>query len=203
MAFTGELLEIGPQGSYNKEWMYVSTSDSFGSASTDGYFNSVTSVLKRNDTILIIGNDNKPNKMYVTSASGASTVTIAPMNAYVMQSGVPGANYSIVVLTDGSATNNQDILVDVKLMITEVIVTLRGAGTASDTIQVQTASGAANVTNAVDISSGADNAVIGAGTIDHANATFDVGDTVRIRQVDGGSSDCPICQVELRGVLML
>ena len=75
MAFTGKLSYMGPAGSLgNRSWKAEQLTDTLDNIKGSGYFNSVTTTLRKNDHILIVGSDGQQN-IYVTSESGAATVT--------------------------------------------------------------------------------------------------------------------------------
>lgn len=196
MAFSGEINYLTPQGVAKnaiRMWSYK-TDDALSAVAVSGYFNDITLSLRQRD-LIVVGGSVETRIYEVTSATEAATVTIAPYNAYTNNAGTPGSLRYISYTTPGDAST-KDIVVSEKLRIFDVSVYLKAAGSASDTIQIQTAGGTNDITNAMDIS-GADKTVVRAGTVDDAHNTIEVGGTIRINQVDGGGNDSPACQVTL------
>lgn len=77
MAYTGNLFYSTPAGiNGDRGWKYSNSSDTLTQIKASGYFNSVTNVVRRFDTIEIHGSDGK-QFVFVNSASGAPTVTTA------------------------------------------------------------------------------------------------------------------------------
>lgn len=87
---------------------------------------------------------------------------------------------------DGGAAADDDWVARVPLTVVDVIAQhTGGAGEASDTLQLKDGDDNA-ISDALDWS-GADNAIVRAGTIDDAYATLAVGDTLRVTTVDDDS----------------
>lgn len=121
----------------------------------------------------------------------------------VSEAGSGETTASIVVghrgVISGGATSNTDIVLEQAFRLIAFQYTLNGSGTASDTIQVFNGTGANNITEAIDISSGSANDIFTAQTRDNAFITFAASETLRITLTDGGGSDVPGGQWEIWG----
>jgi len=72
-------------------WRYSSL-DTIATQAASGYFNNATRELKRNDSIELVDlTNNVVEKTYVTSASGAATVTVDPPLAFTQEASVADA----------------------------------------------------------------------------------------------------------------
>jgi hypothetical protein len=81
MAYTGNLYFTAPAGSQgNRTWKYENTADTLADIKASGYFNSVTTTLRQYDGVEVLGSDGK-EWIYISSASGAATVTSAQFSA--------------------------------------------------------------------------------------------------------------------------
>lgn len=194
MAFNGNLEHLGPQGAYGvDQWTYDSDSDSAGTVMSSGYFNNVAAKLQKNDLIYITGNNDITVLCKVTSNSYATPVTLATYNRGNTGSYGSPSNYLVQAMA-GGATANNEIEALVKMRIIDCKVILKAAGSASDTLKLQTEGGTNDISNAMDIS-GADKSVVRVGTLDDAHATIDAGDKIRVLETDGGGNDSPACDV--------
>lgn len=141
--------------------------------------------------------------MFLLKAAGTSEDTLQLFNGSnaITEAVQISNNQKEPVLYDitvtGGSTADYDIEVDDAFTITDAWFRLEAAGTASDTLQVK--NGSTAVSDAVDISSGGDHDIIRIGEIDNAQIAFAAGDTLRIAQVDGGSSDCPAARAIVQG----
>ena len=109
----------------------------------------------------------------------------------------PNFELAYTVLTAGGATADTDIVIDVKMLVTEVLVINLAAGTVSDTITVKNGSDA--ITEAIDISV-ADGITSRNASIDLAYTEIPVAGTLRVTETDGGGNDSPSCMVIVKGI---
>lgn len=202
MAYTTGLNLIGPSTSGNHIWQYTTT-DTAAVVSASGYFNAAAANLINQDVIMVFGPESVPTTYIVSSADGAAVVTTTGSGAYSLDSGVPGQSVNIIRSMPGGATVNRDLVITNKVRINGVTVQLAGAGSSGDTIQVKTAAGASNITNAIDISSAVSGQLVSATNIDPNQGVVAAGATVRFAAVDGGGSNSPACFVILNCTLVV
>lgn len=98
----------------------------------------------------------------------------------------------IPIACTGGATANFDATLTNKMRIADFWVVLKGAGSASDTVQLF--NGANAISDALDISAGGDKDVFRAGELDDAYHEVAASGTLRVTVTDGGGSDVPACQ---------
>jgi hypothetical protein len=99
---------------------------------------------------------------------------------------------------DGASANNDIVLTYASRILDVFAIKTDGAGNAGNTVQLQTAGGAANVTDAFDMDV-VDTTVVRALTIDDAQRNFANGATLRIRRVTtGGNSAVEVYVLVLR-----
>ena len=100
--------------------------------------------------------------------------------------------------TPGGATANTDVTLNDAISICALYVHTQASGTAGDTVQIQTASGAANVSQVYNLApaQAGDNISL---RITPPNGVFSAGAGMRIAQVDGGGNDSPELRVTLIG----
>ena len=106
-----------------------------------------------------------------------------------------GANPIIFALTipDAATANYDWTLPNYGLRLVDVwaVKTGAGAGASANTLQVQTAGGAANVTGAISMQV-ADTRLARVGVIDDANHVFAAAATIRVRSVKAGENSAAI-----------
>lgn len=97
------------------------------------------------------------------------------------------------------ASTSTDVVLEYQTRILDMFaIKTAGAGAAGNTIQLQTAAGANNITDAIDMNV-ADTTVVRTGTVDDAFATVAAGGTLRVDLVkSGGDSAAQVYIVGLR-----
>lgn len=154
------------------------------------------------DTGIMVGNGSTATIVTVSgdatlANTGALTIADSILNGSNV-SNVADANVigGIPVIhritTAGGATANTDVTLTHKTRILDCWIVNRGAGTASDTVQILNSTNA--ISDAVDIS-GADNTIARISTIDDAYEEIAASGTLRVTETDGGSSDSPSVDV--------
>jgi len=128
----------------------------------------------------------------------AGAVTGSKIASYAVDDVAASMPYMLVFDTAGGATANADKTITYKMTITEVYVINKADGTPGDTIQLQTASGANNITNPINVG-GVSGTKTGASDLHTTYSVIDAGGTLRIAQTDGGGSDSPACRVVVVG----
>lgn len=133
---------------------------------------------------------------------GAVIVTITggafvPPNVAVAQV-LPGIPVEYHIDVANAATNDVDVVLTKKTLITDVeVIKTGGNGAASNTITVK--NGANAISDAIDMNVN-DKVVKRAGEIDDAQSTIAAGGTLRVASVKSGGNAA--CKVIVRGVLV-
>lgn len=129
------------------------------------------------------------------AASAVTTAKLADQNitaAKLSNTSITGSLAGIPVVWEievAGTTANYDVVVSNKCRITDLIVLKAPAdGGAGTTIQLKTSGGAANITNALDLNTTTDGAVVRASTIDLANRQVAAGTTLRLAATQGAGS---------------
>lgn len=118
--------------------------------------------------------------------------------ANVASGGVKGAIPVVYYQTVASGANGDtDITVDNKFRVFEVVVILKGAGTAGSLLTVK--NGATAISDAIDVSAGGDKAIFRASTIDDAQMDVAASGTLRFTKASTGG-DFPGAEVYVFGV---
>lgn len=89
---------------------------------------------------------------------------------------------------DGASSNVDIVLTHATRVVDVMVIKTDGAGGAGDTIQIQTAGGANNVSDAIDINI-ADQTTARAGTIDDAFQDFAAAATLRVARVKASGAN--------------
>jgi len=126
----------------------------------------------------------------VSSLTGAHAAVLADVAT------TPGIVLCHSVAVAGGADANTDVALDYKFRFSHAKVTLQAAGTAGSLITVQ--NGATAITDAIDISAGADKAVFNNAEVDDAQRDIAAAGTLRVANASTGA-DCPACLVEVFG----
>lgn len=126
--------------------------------------------------------------VYAGRASRAKTsgATTAYVNLNLPRPLAAGTPFAITVAVASGAAADVDTIVRQDCRVIDVVAQQNGAGEASDTLTVQ--EGANAITDAM-AWSGADKAVVRAGTIDDAYASLSAGDTLRVSPSDDDAGD--------------
>ena len=109
--------------------------------------------------------------------------------AAVTSSGTPYVPLAIEIVTAAGATNNADVVVTEKMVVTDVHFIQTGAGASSDTIRVTNGTGSNHITAALDASNTAAGTLVRAANLTTANITLSAVATLRATHTDNSGSD--------------
>ncbi len=123
--------------------------------------------------------------------TGDKVAVVADVN---VDGGVPVMHR---ILLASGADANVDVVLNDKTRITDVVVILKGAGTTGADVQVQNVTTA--ITDLIDVSSGADEAVFRAATIDDAQHEVAAAANLRVAYSSTGG-DFPGAEVYVTGM---
>lgn len=124
--------------------------------------------------VLITGSNLAPTVPAI--ATGAQT----PSGLMIFQLDAPDA-----------ATTSYDITTPRQVRVVDVVINKTNGAGAANTVQLQTAGGAANITDA--ITAAVDNAITRAGTVDDANATVAASGVIRVLVTRAaGTANCRV-----------
>lgn len=98
-----------------------------------------------------------------------------------------------IVVTGGAASADFDLTMLFACRVIKAWAHLEGAGTTSDTLQLKSTANA--ITEALDISTGADHDEIEFTSFDNAYNGIASGGILRVSAVDGSGTDRPACKV--------
>lgn len=123
------------------------------------------------------------------------------LRSYVNGDLNPGNRYTLILDLPDHATQNLDYVLPIGVTVigSRIAKTSVDAGANANTVQVQTAAGAANVTDAISMNGKVVGDVVGGLALFVANAVFATGATLRVRQVKAGGDAA--CQLQIDVVL--
>lgn len=198
---------------YGKEapniYSYKNTVDSLVTIKVSAYFDEYVGELLVDDIIFVVGSDDY-QQLRVTAVSPNVTVedyqiaSVEPNSLNGIQAlnvvNLPtsgGLTLTFPVDTAGGPSTNYDMVMDRKITVTDVFVINLTGGTAGDSVTVN--NGTMAFTNVIPVSGGG-NSTDRMNLYASSNATIDVGQTLRVAQVDGGGSDSPQLRVLINAI---